>query len=168
VFIHFCEDHPLIRLNKGLIIAGQYFTTKRGVAVGIVASGASVGKVYFDKRIFFVTDDDAGGVVFPFALNRMFKEIGFEATIRYTLLILGIPLILAIWLISSPMEPKGWKAGKRSIASIKVFKRKPFLLFTVGGFLFYWGLFAPFNYLPTFAMRVTDADTALYTVSIIK
>ena len=109
-----------------------------------------------------------GGVVFPFALNRMFKSIGFDATIQYTLLILGVPLLIAILLISSPMEPKGWRAGKRSIASIKVFKRKPFLLFTVGGFLFYWGLFAPFNYLPTFAMKVTDADLSLYTVSIIK
>jgi MCP family monocarboxylic acid transporter-like MFS transporter 10 len=98
----------------------------------------------------------------------MFKSIGFDATIQYTLLILGIPLLIAVTLISSPMEPKGWKAGKRSIASIKVFKRKPFLLFTIGGFLFYWGLFAPFNYLPTFAMKVTDADLSLYTVSIIK
>jgi MCP family monocarboxylic acid transporter-like MFS transporter 10 len=31
----------------GLIVAGQYFTTKRGLAVGIVASGASVGKERF-------------------------------------------------------------------------------------------------------------------------
>ena len=103
----------------GLIVAGQYFTTHRGIAVGIVASGASMG-----------------GVVFPFALNRLFQQVGFASALRWTLLILGLPLALAIFLISSPMKPKGWAAGKKSLVGIKIFKKKPFLLFTLGGFLF--------------------------------
>jgi hypothetical protein len=78
----------------------------------------------------------SGGVVFPFALNNLFMSIGFEATLRWMLLILGIPLALSVVLISSPLPPKGWKAGKRSFASVKVFKRTPFLLFTLGGFVF--------------------------------
>jgi hypothetical protein len=49
---------------------------------------------------------------------------------------LGLPLMLAIFLISSPMKPKGWTAGKKSLVGLKVFKKKPFLLYTLGGFMF--------------------------------
>lgn len=110
---------PSLIVDAGLIIAGQYFTTKRGLAVGIVASGASMG-----------------GVIFPFALNRLFIQVGFASALRWTLVMLGVPLILAIYLISSPMTPKGWVAGKKSLVGLKMFKERPFLLYTLGGFLF--------------------------------
>ncbi|KAF4633953.1 hypothetical protein G7Y89_g4162 [Cudoniella acicularis] len=134
----------------GLIVAGQYFTTRRSLAIGIVASGASMG-----------------GVIFPFVLNGLFNHVGFAVGLRWVVLILGVPLALAIFLISSPLEPKGWAAGKRSLVGIKVFKKKPFLLFNIGGFLFYWGLFAPFDYLPSFALKVANQNISLYTISII-
>lgn len=115
----FVAREVLLMETEGLIIAGQYFTTNRGLAVGIVASGASVG-----------------GVVFPFALNSLFRQVGFTSALRWTLLMLGLPLILAVLLISSPMEPKGWSEGKKSLVGLKVFRKKSFLLFTLGGFLF--------------------------------
>lgn len=74
--------------------------------------------------------------MFPFVLNRLFQQVGFAAAVRWTTLILGVLLILAIALTSSPMKPKGWRQGRRSLASLKVFTRLDFLLYVSGGFAF--------------------------------
>ncbi|ROW17074.1 hypothetical protein VPNG_01291 [Cytospora leucostoma] len=117
----------------GLVAASQYFKTKRALAVGIVASGSSVG-----------------GVIFPIFLDKLFNKVGFGATIRWTALMVGVLLVIANLLVVPPLKPKGW-AARRSILSVAVFKKPSYLCFVGGSFLFFWGLFGPFNYLPSFA-----------------
>ncbi|KAK4241527.1 hypothetical protein C8A03DRAFT_30249 [Achaetomium macrosporum] len=134
----------------GLVAAGQYFKKRRALVLGIVSSGSS-----------------CGGVIFPIMLARLFDQIGFRATLRYTALMIGIMLAIAIILVSSPLPPKGL-AGRRSLISLAPFKRPTFLLFVSGCFFVYWGLFGPFDYLPLFASGDSaTASIALYTVSII-
>ncbi|KAL2165668.1 hypothetical protein VTG60DRAFT_4051 [Thermothelomyces hinnuleus] len=133
----------------GLVAAGQYFKKRRALAMGIVISGSSVG------------------VVFPIMLARFFEEIGFRQTMCWTALMIGVMLAVANFLVTSPVPPKGL-AGRRTLISLKPFKMSTYLLFVSGSFLFYWGLFGPFDYLPLFAEG--DESTkriALYTVSIV-
>ncbi|KAI9849205.1 MAG: hypothetical protein M1838_000225 [Thelocarpon superellum] len=133
----------------GLVVAGQYFHQKRALAVGVVASGSSLG-----------------GVVFPIFLTTLFDRIGFAPTLRWTALMLGILLVAANLLISPLHKPKGWQ-GKRSIASLAAFRSPPFLLYVSGAFLFFWGVFGPFNFMALFASQSEDsAKIALYLVSI--
>ncbi|CAM1502358.1 Fc.00g043420.m01.CDS01 [Cosmosporella sp. VM-42] len=133
----------------GLVAAGQFFTTKRAFALGIVASGSS-----------------CGGVVFPIMLARLFDQIGFRQTLRWTALMIGVMLALANILITTANPPKGL-AGRRSLVSLAVFKKPTYLLFAAGSFLFFWGIFGPFNYLPLFADDSSTRSVALYTVSIV-
>ncbi|SPQ18373.1 dfe21af9-f4b4-4e4c-8033-167559d72090 [Thermothielavioides terrestris] len=134
----------------GLVAAGQYFRRRRAMVLGIVSSGSS-----------------CGGVVFPIMLARLFDQIGFRATMRYTALMMGVMLAVAILLVSSPLPPKGL-AGRRSLISFATFKKPTYLLFVCGNFLVYWGIFGPFDYLPLFASSTpSTAGLSLYTVAII-
>ena len=99
---------------------------------------------------------------------RLFEEIGFRQTMRYTALMIGVMLAVANLLVSSPVAPKGL-AGRRSLISFSTFKKPTYLLFVSGSFLFFWGLFGPFDYLPLFASaNPSTAPIALYTVAILK
>ena len=80
---------------------------------------------------------------------------------------IGVMLAMANILITTANPPKGL-AGRRSLVSLATFKRPTYLLFVTGSFLFYWGLFGPFNYLPLFADDSSMRSVALYTVSIVK
>ncbi|KAG8161303.1 hypothetical protein KVR01_009567 [Diaporthe batatas] len=134
----------------GLVATSQYFKTKRALAVGVVASGSS-----------------AGGVIFPILLAQLFEKVGFGATIRWTALMVGVLLAIANILVVPPMKPKGW-AARRNILSVAVFKKPSYLFFVGGSFLFFWGLFGPFNYLPLFAEQSRNTYyIGPYTVSIV-
>jgi predicted MFS family arabinose efflux permease len=109
-----------------------------------------------------------GGIVFPIMLARLFDQIGFRQTIRWAALMVGVMLALANVLVTAPVPPKGL-AGRRSLISFATFKKPTYLLFVSGSFLFFWGLFGPFDYLPLFSARDPSTDPiALYTVAILK
>ncbi|KAL1867536.1 hypothetical protein VTK73DRAFT_4139 [Phialemonium thermophilum] len=134
----------------GLVASGQFFKKKRALALGIVTTGSS-----------------CGGVIFPIMLARLFDQIGFRATMRYTALMVGIMLALATVLVSTHNPPKGL-AARRSLLSLATFKNPVYVLFVSGSFLFFWGLFGPFDYLPLFStMSPATSSIGLYTVSII-
>jgi len=73
-----------------LVLAIQWFSSKRGLATGIVAAGSSLG-----------------GVVHPFMVPRLISSNGFPTTVRRTALMQSILLIIANMLVSTPFEPKG-------------------------------------------------------------
>lgn len=99
---------------------------------------------------------------------RLFDQIGFRATMRYTALMIGIMLAFANLLVTAAIPTEGL-AGRRSLISLAAFRKPTYLLFVSGSFLVFWGLFGPFDYLPLFASRDSlTAPIALYTVSIIK
>ncbi|KAI0895392.1 major facilitator superfamily domain-containing protein [Annulohypoxylon nitens] len=134
----------------GLVVAGQYFEKKRALAIGIVSTGGS-----------------SGGVVFPIMLARLFDEIGFGPTLRWTSLFIGVLLAIACALVSPAFPAKGF-AGRGSFISFAVFRKPEYVIFAAGSFLFFWGLFGPFNYLPLFAgADASTAGVSFYTLSII-
>lgn len=109
-----------------------------------------------------------GGLVFPVMLARLFEQIGFRQTLRYTGLMVGVLLAIANLLVTSPIPPKGL-SGRRSLINLDNFKRPTYLIFVGGSFLFFWGLFGPFDYLPIFASGdPSTATIALYSAAIIK
>ncbi|KAK4144405.1 uncharacterized protein C8A04DRAFT_11519 [Dichotomopilus funicola] len=135
---------------SGLVAPGQYFGRKRPLVLGIVAAGSSTG-----------------GLVFPIMLARLFAQIGFRQTLRYTGLMVGVLLAIANLLVTTPIPPKGL-SGRRSLVSLANFKRPTYLIFVGGSFLFFWGLFGPFDYLPIFASAdPSTATIALYSAAII-
>lgn len=133
----------------GMVATGQWFSTRRGLATGIVASGSSVG-----------------GVVFPILVTELIAKVGFPSAVRWTALMLGVLLAIACVCISSPFPPKG--LGDRKRGDVSAFKDPSWLGFTLGAFFIVWGLFAPFNYLPLQSSTSAGFSSRLsfYTVAI--
>ncbi|KAK2616884.1 hypothetical protein QQS21_000262 [Conoideocrella luteorostrata] len=134
--------------------ATQWFSTKKGLAVGIVSAGSSLG-----------------GVIYPCMLPRLIEQVGFASAARWTALMQGILLVIANLLCSSPFPPLGKNSPapeKDAVPSsgIRGFKSWPWAFFILGCFFTMWGLFAPLNYLPEMAALHGYGYFAQYTLAI--
>lgn len=132
--------------------ATQWFSTKKGLAVGIVSAGSSLG-----------------GVIYPCVIPRLIAQVGFASAVRWTALLQGVLLLIANLLCSTPFPPVGKaeaKADNAPSAGIKAFKSWAWAFFVLGCFFTMWGLFAPLNYLPEMASQHGMANFAQYTLAI--
>ena len=134
-----------------LVVAGQWFVQRRGLAVGIVTCGSSLG-----------------GVVFPFLVNRIIEEVGFAGAMRYTALFVGILLPVACFLVKARLARKEWNRDLKWF-NLKLLMDRSFGLYTLGAFLVMWGLWAPFDYISTFALSADFTPAlSIYLIAIIK
>jgi hypothetical protein len=112
-------------------------------------------------------------------MPRILATEGFANSVRWTAVMQGVLLFVAILLISSPDIPKkpapptnttsdGPQESKLKTA-LSHFNNLPWGLFALGCFLSLWGLWAPLNYLPLMALQTgMSLDMSNYTLSIIK
>ncbi|KAF5543998.1 riboflavin transporter MCH5 [Fusarium napiforme] len=106
----------------------SWFRKKRGTVFGIVNSGSS-----------------AGGIVLPIMLSRLFKMIGFDWTLRAVGLMFLAFMAISCVLIKSRTPPKPRPSTLSDYQ--RCFKEPVILLTMLGGFLFFWGMFLPLNYI---------------------
>ena len=133
------------------VVVGQWFVKRRGIAVGIVTCGSSLG-----------------GVVFPFLVNRVIEDVGFAGALRYVALFIGILLVIACVLIKARLPRKKWNSDLQWF-DYKLLTQKSFGLYTLGAFLVMWGLWAPFDFISTFALsKGFTPALSIYLISIIK
>lgn len=105
-----------------MTLATQWFSTRRGLAVGIVSCGSSLG-----------------GVVFPLIIPVLVEKVGFASAVRCVALLQGILLVIANILCSSPFPPKKNTNGTQApSAGMKAFKSLPWLFFVLGCFFTMW------------------------------
>ena len=126
-----------------------WFYKKRGMAIGITASGSSLG-----------------GVIFPIIVSRMIEHNGFPWAMRTcAFLILGL-CTFAIFTLRSRIPPRtrAWSI----MAFIRPLKEIPMILLTLATFFFYWGMFPVFSFVTAVAnARGMSLDLAQYLVSIL-
>lgn len=97
-------------------IIAHYFRRRRALAMGIAASGASVG-----------------GLVHPIMLNRLFHgSVGFQNGVRASAAFNSGLLLLAMLLMRTRLPPR--PSSKGSIAHIRFFIRDHAYVFAVAGF----------------------------------
>ena len=105
-----------------------WFFKKRALAFGIVASGSSTG-----------------GVIFPIFVQHLIPRIGFPWTMRAAaFMILGL-CIIGVLTVRSRIPPV-----KRPVVLMEFLlplTEMPFVLLTLGSFLFFLGMFLPINFL---------------------
>ena len=106
----------------------SWFKCRRAFAFGVMVSGSSLG-----------------GVIMPIMMDQLIPRVGFPWTIRIVaFMILGLLCITACTVRSrlpprpKPLTLKSYISGLRSPA---------FAFTCIASFLFYWGLFIPFNYI---------------------
>ncbi|KAF4629096.1 hypothetical protein G7Y89_g9054 [Cudoniella acicularis] len=105
-----------------------WFLKRRATALGIVASGSSLG-----------------GVILPIMVNRLIPKIGFAWTIRaVAFIILGLLLI-------TNLTTKSRVTHSRKPFTVMEFiiplKEPAFLLVALASFFFFFGTYLPFNFL---------------------
>jgi hypothetical protein len=113
-------------------------------------------------------------------MPKILATEGFANAVRWTAVMQGGLLFVAILLISSPDMPKKQPVTPTNTASDEAqqskfktamshFNNLPWGLFALGCFLSLWGLWAPLNYLPLMALQSgMSLDMSNYTLSIIK
>ncbi|KAI2734812.1 hypothetical protein DTO013E5_4662 [Penicillium roqueforti] len=145
-----------VGLGSGLIyvpslsLVSTLFTTRRGIAVGLVTSGASVG-----------------GVIFPVIFIRLQPSIGFPWTVRAMGFIqlacscIAIPLLMA--------TTKARHGAPRRLIHWHAFREWSFNAYAVANFFMFMAYFIPLFYLPTFASVAlhTSTELSFYMVSIL-
>jgi MFS family permease len=104
-----------------------WFFKKRATAIGIIASGSSMG-----------------GVIFPIMVAKLIPRIGFPWTMRSTaFMILGM-CALANLTVKSRLTPRRKKVDVMEF--LRPLKEPAFAITCIAAFLFFFGTFLPFNY----------------------
>ena len=106
----------------------SWFFHRRAAAFGVIAAGSSTG-----------------GVIFPIMVSHLIPKIGFGWTMRVCgFLILGMMTIANLTVRSRiPPHPKPFNIYH----FLRPLKEKPYLLTTIGAFLFFFAMFLPINYI---------------------
>lgn len=114
--------------NACMMSAVSWFFRRRAAAFGIMVSGSS-----------------AGGFVMPIMIEKLIPKIGFPWTMRAVAFIFLALLIVACVTVRSrlPPRPRPLDVGEY----VAGFTEPAYLWTMVGSFLFYWGMFVPYNYI---------------------
>jgi MFS family permease len=106
----------------------SWFFKRRAAAFGIMVSGSSLG-----------------GVVLPIMMDRLIASAGFPWAMRaVAFLMLALCGVAALTVRSRlPPRPRPLVIGEY----LAGFKEPTFALLLLGSFMFFWGLFLPFNYI---------------------
>lgn len=128
--------------------AAHHFTRRRGLAIGIMTSGASFG-----------------GIVFPFMLNRLLFHQGFALGVRATAALITGLLLLAN-LLMRPRYPKNRPAAPAALRHM--LRDGAYMAFVLAGLAIMLGLFYPIFYLQLYAItRGIRPQLAFDTVSLL-
>lgn len=148
----FCQGF-VIGLSCGMVfgpsmgIVGHWFRRRRGIAVGLMSTGASVG-----------------GTVFPVIAHELIDVVGFPWTMR----IIGCILILGLGIANLTMKrrlpPVNASGG---MLNLKAFRSMPYTIWCVSGFIAMLGLYTVLIYISVSATAYgVSTDVAFYLVSI--
>jgi len=130
------------------IIPG-YFTTRRALAIGVAASGSSLG-----------------GIVYPITFHYLEPTIGFGWATRVIGFIALGTLLFSCAFIKPRSKPDPTK--RRKVIDFSGFRELPFNLFCVASLAGFCGLYIPFFYVSQFASRAGfDPTLSFYMLPIL-
>jgi MFS family permease len=123
--------------NLAVGIPTHWFKRRRATALGVSATGSSIG-----------------GVIFPILLQRLLPQIGFPWTMRLIgfgyLILLGLSWFLMDTRLPPVQDARngGWRKVKWF--EISAFRNPAYTLFVVGCLAALFGLYTPFVYMDLF------------------
>ncbi|RYP75651.1 hypothetical protein DL769_003781 [Monosporascus sp. CRB-8-3] len=126
----------------------HWFHKKRGLALGLVVAGSSLG-----------------GVVIPIAISTMLNStnLGYGWTVRIIGFIMMPLLAFSCLTIKTRIPPR-----KVSFWSPEIFKNKEFLVLVAAILFMFMGMYMPIFYIPTYAKtRGMNATMAGYLLAIL-
>ncbi|KAL2260634.1 hypothetical protein VTK26DRAFT_5311 [Humicola hyalothermophila] len=121
-----------------LSVINSYFKTKRSSALAISATGTGLGSV-----------------IFPSTIQYLIPKIGFPWAVRCAGFVALFVSIFALLLLKPQLRPR--KSGP--LVEWAAFKEGPYLLYTLGAFLFFWALYFGFFYINAYARNIIHFST---------
>ncbi|KAE9369062.1 MFS general substrate transporter [Stipitochalara longipes BDJ] len=125
-----------------LSLLSTYFSKKRGLAIGLAATGSATG-----------------GMVFSAMVQQLLPKVGFAWTMRSLAFIDLACMVVCNLLMKTRIPPR--KAG--AMVDWKSFKEMTYTLFAAGMFFVFWGAYFAYFYLGSFARSIIHLP---YTESI--
>ena len=122
-----------------LALLSTYFTTHRSLAIGVAASGTATG-----------------GVIYPIIVQRLLGHVGFAWTVRVIGFVALVIQLTTLAFLKTRLPPR--KSGP--IVEWAAFTELPYLLFSIGMFLVFWGLYFAFYYIPSFGRDIIGISYA--------
>lgn len=113
-------------------IVPTYFSTRKSMAVGIGASGGSLG-----------------GIIYPIIFHKLEPQIGFPRTVRIMGFIVLVTLVFPVIFMKARLSP----ASRRRIVDLAAWQEVPYLMFGIGVFLIFMGFYIPFFYVQIYAIE---------------
>jgi len=148
-------------------ILSTYFNTKLAFAMGLAASGSSLGMQLIDPKIpsLDIGLIFAGGVIYPIVLYKLIPRIGFPWAVRT----LGFIMLATFIIPITVMKVRVLPAKKRPLVDMSAFRQPSYMLFTTGSFLGFLGLYVPFFYVQYYAIQqhITNDNLGFYLLSIL-
>lgn len=130
-----------------IAILSTYFSTKIGLAIGIAASGSSLG-----------------GVIYPIVFHKLLPQIGFAWTTR----VLGFLILGTMIIPNACYRVRVLPAKSRSLLDLRAFLVPAYSLQVAGFFCGFMGLYMPFFYAQVYALErhITNENLAFYLLAI--
>jgi MFS family permease len=128
-------------------ILSTYFTTKVATAIGLAASGSSLG-----------------GVIYPIVFHKLLPQIGFAWTTR----VIAFIILATMMIPNVVMRVRVLPAKSRSLFDFAAFKIPAYALMVLGFFIGFMGLYMPFFYAQVYALteHITDENLGFYLLAI--
>lgn len=116
-----------------LALISTYFVKRRGIAIGLVASGSATG-----------------GLIFPAVVMELLPRVGHGWTLRTLGFITVASLIPCVLFFKQRLPPR--KTGP--LVEWAAFTELPYVLFAVGMFMIFTGLYVGFFYIGSFSRNI--------------
>ncbi|KAI7864430.1 major facilitator superfamily domain-containing protein [Spinellus fusiger] len=117
-----------------MAVAPQYFTRRRGVAIGLITSGSGIG-----------------GVIIPFIMTPINASLGYPWTYRVLGLLCLICSTIATIVVRDRIPKPREKKRFSDIIKFEILKDPNYILWCLGSAVMLMGYFIPFFYLPKYA-----------------
>ncbi|KAG9226495.1 hypothetical protein CCMSSC00406_0005838 [Pleurotus cornucopiae] len=136
-----------ICFSPSTAVIAHWFKRRRGVALGLLAVGSSVG-----------------GTLFPIVARLLITRVGFQWTMRIIGFILVCSLSFANLTIQRRLPPTNVSGG---LFNLKAFRYAPFTIYCLSGFTIYLGLYTVLTYIDVAATAAgVSPDFSFYLVAI--
>ncbi|KAF7899365.1 uncharacterized protein EAF01_008578 [Botrytis porri] len=122
-----------------LATLSTYFSTKKSLVIGIAAAGSATG-----------------GVIFPIMVQQLLPKIGYGWTMRS----LGLIQLVCLGVCNIGIKQRVPPRKNGALIDYPSFKDAPYVLFAIGMFFNFWGLYFGFYYLGAYARSIIGLPLA--------
>ncbi|CAI7581360.1 unnamed protein product [Penicillium palitans] len=127
-------------------IVGTYFSTRRSTALGLAATGSSVG-----------------GIIYPVVLRRLIVQIGLPWAVRVMAFIMLGTLLISVAVMKPRLPPR--KSGP--LINVEALRDPVFVIWLFAAFFIFIGLYIPFFYIEQYGINLgISRDLSFYMLII--